>query len=133
MSKWEEFENDLAKELGLNRVAGSGNQWYSKLDVQGKDTRWSLKFTEQTDKNLIITRQTIAEAILATGGIGGGGEIPIWATRLEGFGDFVTMRLEDWKSFFIGKTGFTITPTKTQERREKARTPRLLQEDTDGN
>lgn len=127
MEKWEEFEHDLAKELGLQRVAGSGNQWHSKLDIRGKDTRWSLKYTEEKGVNL--TRATLAEAILACGGIGGTGETPVWAVRLEGMDDFVMMRLSDWKAFFLENSAFRIESSRTQDRRARAKTPQLMRED----
>lgn len=127
MDNWEVFEHDLAEELGIQRVPGSGSQWHSKLDIQGKGTRWSLKYTDE--KGINLTRATLAEAILACGGIGGTGETPVWATRLNGMDDFVTMRLSDWKSFFMENNAFKIEQSKVQERRARAKTPQLMRED----
>lgn len=130
MNEWEQFEHDLAETLGLQRVPGSGNQWHSKLDVRGKDTLWSLKYTER-DTGLRLDKKTLVEAIVATGGIGGTGGIPIWANRIEGLDDFVTMRLSDWISFILSESPFKIPASKSEERKKRASVPQLLREPED--
>ena len=126
MNDWEVFEHDLADDLGLRRVPGSGNQWSHKLDVSGRGTRWSLKYTEKDGYRL--SAHDINEALSATAS---SGEVPIWAVRLENAeDDFIIMRKSDWVSFLIERT-FSIPQTKAQERRSRSRVPQLLREEND--
>jgi hypothetical protein len=120
-----QFEQELADELGLKRVGGSGSGWSSKLDVRGKETRWSLKAT--ADDGFRLDRKTIQEALQATGGIGGTGETPIWAVRIS-LGDFIVMRKEDWIRFMT-EDSFSIQPSGSEQRRNRAKVPQLLRED----
>jgi hypothetical protein len=125
MSDWMEFEEDLAEELGVQRVPGSGSQWHSKLDIKGKGTLWSLKCTGK--EGFRIDKKMLLEAILATGGVGGTGDIPVWAVRLLGIEDFIIMRKDDFKTL-VSDGSFTIEPSKSQERRNRSRVPQLLRE-----
>lgn len=122
-----EFELDLANELGLKRVAGSGNQWSSKLDVRGKSTRWSLKATLNT--GFRIGKDMLDEAVNVVGGIGGTGETPIWAVRLVDVEDFIIMRKSDWIRF-MKEEEFSIKQTGAEKRRHTASVPQLLREDS---
>lgn len=119
-----QFEDDLAAELGVQRVPGSGNQWHSKMDVYGRDMRWSLKATEKNGYRL--DEEFFEECLRATGGLHGTGETPMWALRFP-FGDFVIMRKDD----FISTSGeFTVpTSTRAQERKNRSTVPQLLRED----
>jgi len=117
-----EFESFLADRLGLQRVPGSGNKWYNKLDVRGRGTRWSLKATGES--GFRVTSNMINEALNVTDGIGGTGETPVWAVRVDE-GDFIIMLLEDWIKL-VKEEGFSIPPTKTDEKRRRANTPQLL-------
>jgi hypothetical protein len=120
-----DFEFELAEELGLQRVPGSGNKWANKLDVKGKGTRWSLKATGKS--GFRVGAAMLAEALHVTEGIGGTGETPVWAVRVKE-GDFVIMRLDDWVKL-VRDEGFSIKPTKTEEKRRRASTPQLLRGD----
>lgn len=117
-----EFENELAKELGLKRVPGSGNQWHNKLDVKGRGTRWSLKATG--DSGFRIDASMLREAIDACGGIGGTGETPVWAVRIPD-GDFIIMRSEDWIRFMKEDAEFSIPQSSAEKRRSRARQTQL--------
>lgn len=122
-----EFELDLAKDLGLKRVAGSGNKWHNKLDVKGRGTRWSLKATGES--GFRVDGSMLHEAVSATESIGGSGETPIWAVRVEE-GDFIIMRKEDWIRFMKDDAEFSIPNTnKAQQRRARAMTSQLSRED----
>lgn len=126
MQPWEQFENDLAKELQMERVPGSGATWHSKLDVAGKGTRWSLKYTEK-DSITISKTKVIEEALAATGGLGGTDEIPLWAFRIQDT-DLVMMRKEDFYRM-VEEEVKLIKPTKAQERRARSRVPVLMREE----
>lgn len=119
-----QFEEDLAEELGLRRVPGSGNQWHSKMDVHGRDMRWSLKATDK--EGYRVNREFFEENLRATTGLGGTGETPMWALRFP-FGDFVIMRKDD----FIATGGEFSVPASTsgQDRRNRASVPQLLREE----
>lgn len=117
-----EFEMELADELGLERVAGSGSGWSSKLDVRGRNTRWSLKAT--SDDGFRVDIKMLREADSVCGGIGGTGETPIWAVRINP-GDFIIMRKEDWIRF-MKEDSFSVPLSKSEERRKRASVPQLL-------
>lgn len=121
------FENELAKEFGLERVPGSGSTWHSKLDLYGNKARWSLKATAQP--KFPIRLIDIKETLDACYGTGGTGETPLWAARTI-VGDFIIMRKEDfmiWESEDGDKfiNPFAEKP-QVAERKKRAKTPELL-------
>jgi hypothetical protein len=120
-----EFEHDLARELGLQRVPGSGNRWFAKLDIRGRGTRWSLKATD--DNGFRVDEGMLDEAINACESIGGTGETPVWAVRIRA-GDFIIMRADDWIRF-MKEESFSIPQTKSEERRARSKVPQLLREE----
>jgi len=126
-----QFEEDLAKEFGIQRVPGSGNQYHSKLDVQGKGARWSLKATGK--KSITLTQETLDEALEACLGLNGDGSIPVWALRIETPEyDLVVLRKEDFKAWARGDLKIINSEKgkeRVEERRRKASVPTLLQDD----
>lgn len=66
------FEFLFEKLYGGKRQKGSGNQWYSKLDIEGKSLLISCKAT-QAD-SFRITKSIIREAFDAVSGPGGVGD-----------------------------------------------------------
>lgn len=125
-----EFEEEFANEMGLTPVPGSGSQWHSKLDVSGQGARWSLKYR---DGSFRIDKAFIDEAVSATVGIGGTGEIPLWAIRLsDPKYDLVLMRKDDFKAMQAGE--LKVIPdkrTKTSIRTRLAEVPSLLREENE--
>lgn len=123
-----QFEIDLAKELGIKRVPGSGNQFHSKLDLHGKGARWSLKATEKASASIKVA--DIIEAINACYNIVGDGSIPLWAYRIQGH-DMVMMRKEDFIEYQRGELELIETKVddKYEQRSARANTPRLLREE----
>lgn len=122
-----EFEVQFSKRLGLRRVPGSGSQWHSKLDVHGKGARWSLKFT--TKPSFTITARLIQEARDATMGVGGTGEIPMWAICIESLGTFVLMSEDDFTELAAGKITLANETSKADARRRRASVPQLLRDE----
>lgn len=125
------FEKELAKELGLQIVPGSGNQWHSKLDLKGKLARWSLKYTGA--KSFTITQHDVTEAVEATQGISGDGSIPVWAIRLQSpeF-DLILLRKNDFLLLQEGEiriVGDDSPPKKSDIRRARSHVPVLLRDD----
>jgi len=92
------FEEELARELGLQRVPGSGSGFSSRLDLHGYGVRWSLKWTRKD--SCPVGANEIDEAVCACEGPGGTGDIPVWAVRLRSDPkyDLVIMRKNDWKA-----------------------------------
>ena len=123
-----QFEEDLAEEFGLKRVPGSGNQFHSKLDIQGKGARWSLKATDNASASIKVS--DIVEAINACYNIMGSGDMPLWAYRIQGH-DMVMMRKEDFMEFQRGELTLINTQVdeKYQQRVARAHTPRLLRDE----
>ncbi len=122
------FEEDLAKEFGLRRVPGSGNQFHSKLDVAGRGARWSLKATDNASASIKLS--DIMEAIAACYNIVGDGSLPLWAYRIQGV-DMVMMRKEDFIDLQRGE--LKVIDTEVNEKYEqkvaRAHTPRLLRDE----
>lgn len=119
-----EFEQELAKEFGLERVPGSGSTWHSKLDLSGSGFRWSLKATIQQKFPLRFI--DVLEALEACFGPGGDGSKPIWAVRNR-LGDFIVMRKEDFIALQSKEINLIETDRpQVAERKKKAKTPELL-------
>lgn len=127
IEKGREFEQEIAEELGLSLVPGSGNQWHSKLDLQGKEARWSLKYTDA--KSYRLDQEDVDEAVEATQSLSGDGRVPLWLIRLQTEEyDLVVIRKKDffaWKSGEINLSG-DDKPKQSQVRRARARIPVLL-------
>jgi hypothetical protein len=115
-----DFEVDLAVALGVDRVPGSGNQWYSKLDLKGKGFRISAKSSR---KHVIVDNDLIDEAIVGCDD----GTTPLWAIRIPA-GDFIMLDLDDFKSLMAGEIEFEIPVTKREERKARASVPQLFRE-----
>lgn len=125
-----DFEVNLASELGLETTPASGAVWYSKLDVKGKKTRWSLKHTDSNTFSINIG--LISEAVNATQGIQGDGTIPMWAFNIGGIGEtLVMMRLRDFKLLQEGETLVDVISSRSDERRKRASLPILLRSEDD--
>lgn len=120
-----QFEVNLASELGLETTPASGAVWYSKLDVKGKKTRWSLKHTDANTFSINIG--LISEAVKATQGIEGDGAIPMWAISIGGIDEtLVMMRVGDFKLIQEGENLIDVLPSRSDERRKRASLPILL-------
>lgn len=114
-----DFEADLAVAFGIDVTPGSGNQWFSKLDLKGKGVRISAKASR---KHVIVDDELIDEAIAGCDD----GRIPLWAIRVPA-GDFIMLDIEDFKSFVAGDIQLNDIPhTKRDERKVRADTPQLL-------
>jgi hypothetical protein len=113
------FEKEMAKTLGLDRVPGSGNQWHSKLDLKGRLTRWSLKFTSKD--RYTITQADIDEARAATTSLSGDGRVPLWLLRLATSEyDLVVIGLPELLALADGEQFVVSQRTTGNERRKSA-------------
>lgn len=111
------FERDVASRLHLDLVPGSGNQWHSKLDVKGRLTRWSLKFTKKDRYSL--KQSDIDEMVTATQGISGDGRIPLMLIRLaEPKYDLVVICLEDFLALQETDVDIVDIPNKKSNKRK---------------
>lgn len=123
-----DFEKELSKEFGLQRVPGSGNQAHSKLDLSGNGFRWSLKATSSASAS--IRASDIEEATTASFGLNGTGETPLWAYRIQDY-DMIMLRKSDFKALCAGDLrpiGVEKGKEKVNERRRLASTPSLLRD-----
>lgn len=123
-----EFEKEMEKELGLTRVPGSGNQWYSKLDLIGKAARWSLKYT--SSKSYRLTQSDVDEAVEATQSLTGDARVPLMLIRLEDEEyDLVVIRKRDffaWQNREIDLSGIEEKIKPSDIRRARSKVPALL-------
>lgn len=125
-----QFEADMERDLGLERVPGSGNQWHAKLDNAGFGMRLSLKAT--FGKNHPIDVALVDEMRAATGGLGGTGEIPALAIRLNADPryDLIVIGKDDW--IRVVQEGMKLAvASKAEAKVARARTPILLREEDD--
>ena len=126
-----EFEEEIAKELRLERIVGSGNKWHSKLDLKGILARWSLKFTSK--KSFVVTQSLIDEAVDACEGPGGDGSTPVWLIRIGSRKyDMILLRKIDFLQMQTEEVIYTgDTTTKSDLKRAKAAVPQLLRENNE--
>jgi hypothetical protein len=122
-----DFEETFAREMGLDPVPGSGNQWHSKLDETGFGARWGLKSTQF--KSYPVSQGEIDEVVMACEGPGGAGEMPLWAFRI---GDdehvLIGIRPVDFKRLAAGEL-VLARETKAESRRRRASIPILLRDE----
>lgn len=117
-----EFEADLEKEIGLARTPGSGNQWFSKLDLHGQGFRISAKSSRS---RVVVDDELIEEGFRGCDD----GSIPLWAFRVPS-GDYVMMTKEDFLGFLRGEIELTVqVHDKREQRKKRARTPVLMRDE----
>lgn len=87
------YEVKFASRFGVKPTAGSGNQWFAKLDVGAHRILCSLKHTGK--KSLSVTPAILREAIQEATKIGSKGAIPVVGTDISGE-DFVILRADDF-------------------------------------
>jgi hypothetical protein len=116
------FEKDFAEAFGAELQPGSGNQWYAKLDVRGREILWSLKHT--TGKSITITRKILREAIQEATKIGSQGAIPGIAADVENE-IFIVMRAQDF-AMILAEDIRIVTAERAEVKRARAMTPLAL-------
>jgi hypothetical protein len=120
------FEVEFAKRIGASPVPGSGNKWYSKLDVSGRGVRWSCKLTRKASYRL--TKDDLSETFDATGAGGGDGSIPAMVLRVGSPEyDVVVMRVDDFLSIVTERVTL-MTESKADQKIRRAHTPILFRE-----
>ena len=124
-----EFEDEMAAELGLNNIVGSGSTWHSKLDLKGILARWSLKFTK--NKSFVVDHILIDEAVNACEGPGGDGSVPIWLIRIGNSKyDMIMLRKNDFKMMQETDVELLhVESTKIEQKRKRASVPQLFRDE----
>lgn len=119
-----EFEKQVAKKHDLKLHKGSGNLWYLKLDIGGKEIVFECKWS--SSDSITISRAMIQKAQEATRGPGGEGVTPAIIAGSEGLrtpqvildlNDLI-MLLEEKRELFM--------QSKTHAKRERASVPSLF-------
>lgn len=128
MQPGRDFEEEMERRLGLDRVPGSGNQPFWKLDLSGLKIRLSLKFTKF--KSVPLSADEIDEAVDACLGPGGTGDTPAWLTRSCASPDYdlITFRLADVQELFTERRTF-FKESKAAAKERTASVPPLLRDD----
>lgn len=122
------FEDWFAKKLGGKVTPGSGNKWFAKLDVGTSSFLWSLKATSKNSYRLTI--ETIKEAVFATEGPGGTGQVPGLALLIGEEEPLVVLRLSDFMHI-VEEDVRIVAASKKRTRREIASVPRILREEVE--
>jgi uncharacterized membrane protein len=122
-----QFEEDLSEEFGMERMPGSGNQPWWKLDLAGKGFRFSLKATAA--QTATIKASDIDEALTEARK---NGEVPAWAYRIDGR-DMVMLEKSDFVALCKGELPLYL-PSKyskgAEERVARSKIPAFMR---DGN
>lgn len=119
------FERFFAKVFGVEPTPGSGNQWFSKLDVPGGAILWSLKWTKH--ESISITKALLRECDKAIHEDGNNCIAGIAASIDDGGEVIVAMRWSDLQRILT--TGeATMRPSKGEQKRINSRVPSLLRD-----
>lgn len=120
------FEKFWASLFGVKPKRGSGNQWFSKLDVGDGSITWSCKWT--THESFSVSKKLMREA---EEGIykNGDDSIPGIATAIDnGTEVFVTLRASDFLRIVSSDAATFVTPSKADQKRAIASVPGLLRD-----
>jgi len=121
------FERLWAKVFGTEPQAGSGNQWFAKLDVADGSITWSLKWTSH--ESLSLSKKLLQEADKAIYE-NGDNSIPGIAMAIDNGAEVVVaMRASDFLRLIQSDQARYITPTKGEQKRRLAGTPTLLRDE----
>lgn len=119
------FESEVNETLGLRDVPGSGSQWHSRSDGQG---RLRVSSKSESKRTWGRTRSQIAEAVELAQGTG---ETPALAIEDPDDGArFILFRLEDFAALFAEGWEITAKPSRADERRARAAVPAFLRDET---
>lgn len=122
------FEQEIAQEFGLRNSFASGSFWFDPLDINGRGTRWSAKYTR--NKSFPLSQALVDEAVEDTSGPGADGSIPIWVVRLQSPQyDLIVLQKEDFKLLLEQDFSLTIEPRKSEIKRQKLNLPILMREE----
>lgn len=117
--RWEEI---WKRTIQGEAQPGSGNKWFAKLDVRSRKITWSCKWTSET--GFRITPGLLLENKHATDAPGGNGSIAAFAIRLEGQGDYVVLKADDFIELMTQPP--LLAADKAANRRKEASVPELL-------
>lgn len=124
------FERFWAKLFGVEPQKGSGSVWYAKLDVGDSTFLFSCKHT--TAESFRVSKELLREidqAITGQGGVGGD-VIPAMAVAIDNGGEVVvSLRAEDLLRIIQSDSAKYITPSRGEQKRNRARIPNLLREE----
>ena len=125
------FEDRMAARLGAEKMPGSGNKWYARLDLGLQAFLLSLKHTRLRSYDLTVHELAeIREVIHAPGGVGG----DTLGALLVGIGEgedehlVVVQPLDDWLRM-VTEQRKLVVESKAEARKRSSTVPVLLRED----
>ena len=120
------FEKRFSKKYESNRVPGSGNGVFYKMDSKDSKFLWSLKHTSK--KSYTFKSEDLEEVKKEVYGPGGIGleYIPAMAVELED--EVYCLLLMDDLVKLLEQNIKVYNTNKAKEKRERAKTPRLLRD-----
>jgi hypothetical protein len=125
------FEKRFSKKYQSERVPGSGNGVFYKMDSKNSKFLWSLKHTSK--KSYTFKSDDLKEVQKEVYGPGGIGldYVPAMAIELEG--EVYCLLLIDDMVKLLEQNIKVYNTDKAREKRERAKTPRLLREEENFN
>jgi hypothetical protein len=121
------FERFWAKIFGVEPQAGSGNQWFAKLDVADGSITWSLRWT--THESYRISKELLREADKAVYENGDNSISGIAISIDDGAEVVVVLRAADFQRILAAENPGYIKPSKAEQKRQIAGIPTLLRDD----
>lgn len=120
------FEKRFSKKYESDRVPGSGNGVFYKMDSKNSKFLWSLKYTSK--KSYSFKKEDFEEVKNEVYGPGGIGleYVPAMAIELEG--EAYCLLLMDDLVKLLEENIKVYNTNKAKEKRERAKTPRLLRD-----
>ena len=121
-----EFEGSFSGKYGGDKVPGSGNGKFFKLDVRDSKFLWSLKWTGK--KSFSFKKSDLKEVEDEVYGPGGLGHeyVPGLATELEGE-IYATIKMDDLVKL-LEQDVKIFQPDKATVKRQRANTPSLMRD-----
>lgn len=121
------FEKRFSKKYQSDRVPGSGNGTFYKMDSKNSKFLWSLKHTSK--KSFSFKSEDLKEVQKEVYGPGGIGldYVPAMAVELQG--EVYCLLLMDDLVKLLEQNIKVYNTDKAREKRERAKTPRLLREE----
>ncbi len=125
MGEGHDFEEEVNDLLDGQLQPGSGNQPFKKLDIDKQEFIVSCKWTSKA--SIRVDAPMLSDALLASLGPGGTGQVPLWVLGIEGaqMPPLALLRLTDLIALLEAEVK-VFTPSKSTTKIAEASMPQLF-------